>query len=153
MARVRIGGVELASFRGEDLQHTVLEADRSAWEASAAAVLRSAGYPAKAAGAGVDRVAVLAILVLFNLFAALVYGPLAAMLVELFPTRIRYTALSLPYHIGNGWFGGLLPPAAFAMTAATGNPYFGLWYPVAIAGLTLAACGIFIRETRGADIS
>jgi hypothetical protein len=83
----------------------------------------------------------------------MVYGPIAAMLVEMFPTRIRYTSMSLPYHIGNGWFGGFLPPAAFAIVAATGNIYRGLWYPVAIALLTLLIGCLFVKESRHNDIN
>jgi hypothetical protein len=80
----------------------------------------------------------------------MVYGPIAAWLVELFPARIRYTSMSLPYHIGNGWFGGFLPVTSFAIVAATGNIYNGLWYPIAVALMTLVIGGLFLRETRGA---
>ena len=82
----------------------------------------------------------------------MVYGPIAAMLVELFPTRIRYTSMSLPYHIGNGWFGGFLPTTAFAIVAATGNIYAGLWYPIVVAALTLVIGAVFLRETKDDDI-
>ena len=82
----------------------------------------------------------------------MVYGPIAAALVELFPTRIRYTSMSLPYHIGNGWFGGLLPAIAFAMVAQTGDIYFGLWYPIVFALMTAAIGALFIPETKGRDI-
>ena len=85
-------------------------------------------------------------------FGCMTYGPIAAYLVELFPTNIRYTSLSLPYHIGNGWFGGFLPATAFAIVAATGNIYSGLWYPVIIAGVCLVVGLIFMRETKGVDI-
>src|SRR5256885_16802823 len=81
-----------------------------------------------------------------------VYGPIAAMLVELFPTRIRYTSMSLPYHIGNGWFGGLLPTMSFAIVAQTGNMYSGLWYPIVIAGATAIIGTLFLRETKDVDI-
>jgi len=83
----------------------------------------------------------------------MVYGPIAALLVELFPTRIRYTGMSLPYHIGNGWFGGLLPAMAFAMSAAKGNIYYGLWYPIIFAGITLVVGLIFLPETKDRDLS
>ncbi|MER8124689.1 MFS transporter, partial [Acinetobacter baumannii] len=89
-----------------------------------------AGYPAKADPAQVNQVMVVVLIVAMILIATMTYGPLAAVMVELFPTRIRYTSMSLPYHIGNGWFGGFLPTTAFAMVAATGNIYYGLWYPV-----------------------
>jgi hypothetical protein len=78
----------------------------------------------------------------------MVYGPIAAFLVELFPTRIRYTSMSLPYHIGNGWFGGMLPLTATALVAANGNVYAGLWYPVIVAAVCLVMCALFIRETK-----
>jgi hypothetical protein len=78
----------------------------------------------------------------------MVYGPIAAMLVELFPTKIRYTSMSLPYHIGNGWFGGFLPPLAFAMVAATGDIYYGLWYPIVVAVMTFVIGSLFLRDTR-----
>ncbi|MBA4752575.1 MAG: MFS transporter, partial [Sphingopyxis sp.] len=81
------------------------------------------------------------------LLVTMVYGPIAALLVELFPSRIRYTAMSLPYHIGNGWFGGFLPTTAFAMVAATGNIYYGLWYPVIVAVITLVIGLLFLPET------
>jgi hypothetical protein len=86
------------------------------------------------------------------ILVTMVYGPIAAMLVEMFPTRIRYTSMSLPYHIGNGWFGGLLPTTAFAMTAATGDIYYGLWYPVIVAAGTFIIGMLFIRETKDVDI-
>ncbi len=86
------------------------------------------------------------------LYVTLVYGPIAAMLVELFPSRIRYTSMSLPYHIGNGWFGGFLPTTSFAIVAATGNIYSGLWYPIIIAGLTFVVGALFLRETKDVDI-
>ena len=82
----------------------------------------------------------------------MVYGPIAALLVELFPARIRYTSMSLPYHIGNGWFGGFLPTTAFAMVAATGDIYYGLWYPIVVAALTLIVGLLFLPETRRRDI-
>jgi hypothetical protein len=89
------------------------------------------------------------ILTLLVLFVTMVYGPIAALLVELFPARIRYSSMSLPYHIGNGWFGGFLPTIAFAIVAATGNIYSGLWYPVIVAALTIIVGALFLPETRG----
>ena len=114
--------------------------------------LNAAGYPRKADPARVDKIKVTALLFYLVLLVAMVYGPMAAMLVELFPTRIRYTSMSLPYHLGNGWFGGLLPATAFAIVAQTGNMYNGLWYPVIIAGTTFVAGTLFIKETRNVDI-
>ncbi len=106
-----------------------------------------AGYPAKADPERVNKPLIVAILVLFLVPVTMTYGPLAALLVEMFPSRIRYTAMSLPYHIGNGWFGGFLPTIAFAMVAATGNIYAGLWYPVLIAAMTLVVGLLFLPET------
>jgi hypothetical protein len=99
-----------------------------------------------------DMPMVLAILVFLVILVTMVYGPIAAMLVEMFPTRIRYTSMSLPYHIGNGWFGGLLPTTAFAMVAATGDIFYGLWYPVIVAAGTFVIGMIFIKETKDVDI-
>ncbi|MBB3383440.1 MULTISPECIES: MFS transporter [unclassified Rhizobium] len=93
------------------------------------------------------------ILTILVIYVTMVYGPIAAILVEMFPTRIRYTGMSLPYHIGNGWFGGLLPATVFAMSAATGDIYYGLWYPIAIAAMTLVIGLIFVRETKGVDLN
>ena len=107
------------------------------------AALAKAGYPAKADPATIDKPMVVAILFYLVLLVTAVYGPIAALLVEIFPSHIRYTSMSLPYHIGNGWFGGFLPTTAFAMVAATGDIYYGLWYPFLIAGLT-AVIGLFL---------
>jgi MFS family permease len=114
--------------------------------------LKAAGYPTKADPAKIDKVLVVAILTLLVIYVTMVYGPIAAMLVELFPTRIRYTSMSLPYHIGNGWFGGLLPTTAFAIVAATGNMYNGLWYPIVIAVMTFVIGVLFVKETKDVDI-
>jgi hypothetical protein len=100
----------------------------------------------------IDRLKVVLILSYLIILVAMVYGPIAAMLVEMFPTRIRYTSMSLPYHIGNGWLGGLLPSTAFAVVAHTGNMYSGLWYPVVIAGVCFVIGMIFLRDTRKVDI-
>ena len=114
--------------------------------------LKAAGYPAKADMAKFDKVTVVIILTYLVILVTMVYGPIAAMLVEMFPTRIRYTSMSLPYHIGNGWFGGLLPTTAFAIVAQTGNMYNGLWYPIIIAGMTFVIGMIFVKETKDVDI-
>lgn len=113
------------------------------------AALNAAGYPAAADPHGINKPLVIAILTLLVLYVTMVYGPIAAALVEMFPTRIRYSSMSLPYHVGNGWFGGLLPTTAFAIVAQTGNIYSGLWYPVVVAGLTFVIGALFIRESRG----
>jgi hypothetical protein len=99
-----------------------------------------------------QRMAIIGILTIMVLLVTMVYGPIAAALVELFPTRIRYSGLSLPYHIGNGWFGGLMPATSFAMVAQTGDPSFGLWYPIAIALMTVVIGFIFVPETYKRDI-
>ncbi len=112
-----------------------------------AAATAAAGYPAKADPAAINKPLVVAILFYLVLLVTMVYGPIAALLVELFPSRIRYTAMSLPYHIGNGWFGGFLPTTAFAMVAATGNIYYGLWYPVVVAALTVVIGLFLLPET------
>jgi MFS family permease len=117
-----------------------------------AAALKAANYPAKADMAKFDKVTVIAILTYLVILVTMVYGPIAAMLVEMFPTRIRYTSMSLPYHIGNGWFGGLLPTTAFAIVAQTGNMYNGLWYPIIIAGMTFVIGMLFVKETKDVDI-
>ena len=93
------------------------------------------------------------LLALLVIYVTMVYGPIAAWLVELFPTRIRYTSMSLPYHIGNGWFGGFVPSIAFAMVATHGDIYYGLWYPIGVALMTLIIGTLFLRETRGSSLS
>lgn len=114
--------------------------------------LKASGYPVKADPGKMNKALMVALLFWLVLLVTMVYGPIAAMLVEMFPTRIRYTSMSLPYHIGNGWFGGLLPTTAFAIVAQTGNMYNGLWYPIIIAGATLVIGTLFIRETKDVDI-
>jgi MFS family permease len=131
------------------------EAHKS-WAAAAdsdiRAALERAGYPSRADPARVNKPLVVAILFILVLYVTMVYGPIAALLVELFPSRIRYSSMSLPYHIGNGWFGGFLPTTAFAMVAATGDIYYGLWYPIGIAVLTLVVGLFLLPETRGREM-
>ncbi len=115
------------------------------------AALDAARYPAKADPAAVNKPMVVFLLWILVIYVTMVYGPIAAILVEMFPTRIRYTSMSLPYHIGNGWFGGFLPTTAFAIVAASGNIYSGLWYPVIIALITVIVGMIFVRETKDVD--
>ncbi|KRC82871.1 MFS transporter [Sphingomonas sp. Root241] len=119
---------------------------------AAKAALAEAGYPAKADPAAINKPMVVAVLTALVLLVTMVYGPIAAMLVELFPSRIRYTSMSLPYHIGNGWFGGFLPATAFAMVAATGDIYYGLWYPVIAAIVTLLVGLFLLPETHKRSI-
>jgi len=152
LAQVKIGRETLTAFDGKGLEKAAFKAQKTGWETSLGAALKSAGYPAKADSALVDRPKVIAILLLLVIYVTMVYGPIAAMLVELFPTNIRYTSMSLPYHIGNGWFGGFLPTTAFAMVAATGNIYYGLWYPIVVASVTAVIGILSLKETKDVDI-
>ncbi len=133
---VRIGDTEISGFDAEAM----------------AAAVKVAGYPQQADSGQIDKPMVIAILFALILISTLCYGPLAALMVELFPTRIRYTSLSLPYHIGNGWFGGFLPTVSFALVVYTGDIFYGLWYPVLITGGSLVCALLFLRETRHVDI-
>jgi MFS family permease len=119
----------------------------AAFQAEVKSALKAAGYPDKANPTTINKPMVVLILFILVLYVTMVYGPIAALLVELFPARIRYSAMSLPYHIGNGWFGGFLPTTAFAMVAATGDIYYGLWYPIVVAGATLILGLFFLPET------
>jgi MFS family permease len=114
--------------------------------------LKVAGYPTKADPDKINKPMVVLILVVLVIFVTMVYGPIAAMLVEMFPTRIRYTSMSFPYHVGNGWFGGLLPSVGFAIVALTGNIYNALWYPISIAAMSFVVGMLFVRETKDVDI-
>lgn len=147
VAVVKIGD---QSFTAPDPSKVTGEARAAAikgFQGEIKGALQAAGYPANADPAQMNKVMVVAVLTYLVLLVTMVYGPIAAMLVELFPSRIRYTSMSLPYHIGNGWFGGFLPTIAFAMVAATGNIYYGLWYPIVIAALTVVVGLIFLPET------
>jgi MFS family permease len=152
VAVVRIGAAAIPSFKGGALSATDLKTQKAAWTKTLGAALKTAGYPAKADPAKMNKPLVVGLLWLLVLYVTMVYGPIAAALVEMFPARIRYTSMSLPYHVGNGWFGGFLPTTAFAMVAATGNIYYGLWYPVVIAAVTFVVGLLFVKEMRGAPI-
>jgi hypothetical protein len=117
-------------------------------EADAKTALAAAGFPTGADKSRINYVMAELILVIMVLYVTMVYGPIAAYLVELFPARIRYTSMSLPYHIGNGWFGGMLPLLATAMVAASGNIYYGLWYPIVVAIMTFVVGTALIKETK-----
>ncbi|TAD84710.1 MAG: MFS transporter, partial [Sphingomonadales bacterium] len=152
IAQVKVGSETLtapdpASVTGEQRKAAI-----AAFQNDIKAALTAAGYPSAADPEAIDTPLVIAILTYLVLLVTMVYGPIAALLVELFPTRIRYTAMSLPYHIGNGWFGGFLPTTAFAMVAATGDIYYGLWYPIAICVLTVVVGLLFLPETFRRDI-
>jgi hypothetical protein len=153
LAQIKVGSAGIASFDGSRMSGVELTAAKKKFDADAKAVLGAAGYPLAADTAKIDVLRAILILLVFMTAAAALYGPQAAALVELFPMRIRYSALSLPYHIGNGWFGGFLPATAFAIVAATGNIYAGLWYPVVIAAIGFFVMLFFLPETRGRDIS
>jgi len=147
-------------INGKDVPYT----NAATSNAQVAAAVQAAGYP-KAGDAGIVKMsnpfdifrpqvaALIGLLLILVIFVTMVYGPIAAMLVELFPTRIRYTSMSLPYHIGNGWFGGLLPATAFAIVASTGDIYAGLWYPIIFAAITVVVGFLFLPETKDRDIS
>ena len=151
-AVIKIGETSITSYSSKGLPADEAKKKDAEFKKAVADALKAAGYPTKADPARIDKVMVTAILVYLVLLVTMVYGPIAAMLVEMFPTRIRYTSMSLPYHIGNGWFGGLLPTTAFAIVAQTGNMYNGLWYPIIIAGATVVIGGLFIKETKDVDI-
>ena len=151
-ATIKIGDTEITGYSAKGLTADENKAKSSEFKKAVADALKAAGYPAKADPEKVDKVYVTIILTYLVILVTMVYGPIAAMLVEMFPTRIRYTSMSLPYHIGNGWFGGLLPTTAFAIVAQTGNMYNGLWYPIIVAGMTFVIGMLFIKETKDVDI-
>ncbi|CAA9511084.1 MAG: Uncharacterized MFS-type transporter [uncultured Sphingomonadaceae bacterium] len=151
-ASVRVGNAVIPAPDQAALAGPARKAAIDSFNARTAAALAAVGYPDKADPATVNKPLVVAILFVLVLYVTMVYGPIAALLVELFPTRIRYTSMSLPYHIGNGWFGGFLPTTAFAMVAAKGNIYYGLWYPIVVATATLVIGLLFLPETRGQDV-
>ncbi|HEY0418043.1 MAG TPA: MFS transporter, partial [Acetobacteraceae bacterium] len=162
-AAVRIGSVTVEAPQLRDMPVAERPPAVAAFNREIAAALTAAGYPAASNPTVVkmsnpfdifrEQPAVLVgILTILVIYVTMVYGPIAAALVELFPTRIRYTSMSLPYHIGNGWFGGLLPATSFAMIAQTGDVYFGLWYPIVIALATVVIGVLFVPETKDVDI-
>jgi predicted MFS family arabinose efflux permease len=153
LARIRIGTATISSIDGTVLAPSALARARQNFQAELRPALRTAGYPEKADGARVNAPLAIALLVVIVLASAALYGPQAAALVELFPTRIRYSALSLPYHLGVGWFGGFLPAIAFAIVAATGNLYAGLWYPVSVSAVGFVVTLLFLPETYKRDIN
>ncbi|HXD05193.1 MAG TPA: MFS transporter [Burkholderiaceae bacterium] len=152
VAQVKVGDKIIDSFSHKGLAADEIKKRDADFKKQIGAAVKEAGYPAKADPAKMNKPLVIAILTILVIYVTMVYGPIAAMLVELFPTRIRYTSMSLPYHIGNGWFGGLLPTTAFAIVAQTGNIYNGLWYPIVIALITFVVGLLFVRETKDVDI-
>ncbi len=147
LATIRIGGTTVETVDPRQVAGPARADAIKAFGVRAKAALSAVGYPEKADIAAMNKPLVVLFLTILVLYVTMVYGPIAALLVELFPTRIRYTSMSLPYHIGNGWFGGFLPTTAFAMVAATGNIYYGLWYPVVAAAATVAIGLFLLPET------
>ena len=152
VAMVRIGGRSLASFDGRSLPAKALAARQAAWRTQLGVALAQAGYPLKADASRVNRPVVLGVLFALMLFVTMTCGPIPAAVVEMYPARIRYTSMSLAFHLGNGWFGGFMPTVAFALVAATGDIYFGLWFPAVFAAMSLTVSLLFLPESRHADI-
>ena len=143
----------IAAISGEDVVTKVGNIDLHGWDQKKyEAALKTTGYPPKADPGKVNWVMAELILILMVIYVTMVYGPIAAFLVELFPAKIRYTSMSLPYHIGNGWFGGMLPLLATAIVARAGNIYAGLWYPIIVSIMTFLIGGVFVRETKDVKI-
>ena len=153
LASVRIGETVIQSVDLSALSAEEAATAQAKLQADVAAAIDAAGYPAKADNAQMNKPMILLILTILVIYVTMVYGPIAAWLVELFPTKIRYTSMSLPYHIGNGWFGGFLPTTAFALVLLTGNIYYGLWYPIVIAVMTFVIGSLFLKETKDVDIT
>jgi hypothetical protein len=152
LARVKIGDKSTESYDPKKLTPDDAKTRSETFKKDITEGVRAAGYPAKADPGQVNHAAVVGLLTILVIYVTMVYGPIAAMLVELFPTRIRYSSMSLPYHIGNGWFGGFLPATSFAIVAATGDIYSGLWYPIGVAAMTFVIGMLFIKETMNVDI-
>ena len=148
-ASISVGSTVIPSY---DATAPDAKAKATAFDDALGAALKTAGYPAAADPQRINKPMLTLLLWILVIYVTMVYGPIAAMLVELFPTKIRYTSMSLPYHIGNGWFGGFLPPIAFAIVAATGSIYSGLWYPIVVAVITLVIGVLFVHETKDVDI-
>lgn len=152
IASVRVGGKVVTSFAATGLPKEEADAKTRAFTGELNAAIQAAGYPAKADPAEVNKPMIVFLIFILVFCLTMAYGPVAAMLVEFFPTKVRYSSLSLPYHIGTGWFGGLMPTIAFAMVAYHGDIYYGLWFPVIVSLATVLIGAIFIRETKDNDI-
>ena len=148
LARVKVGNAELTSVEGSGMPTAAFKEASGDFNKALSAKLKEAGYPAKADPAQINYPMVLVLLVILVVYVTMVYGPIAAWLVELFPARIRYTSMSLPYHIGNGWFGGFLPAISFALVALTGDMYYGLRYPIIVSLMTVVIGFLFLPETK-----
>jgi len=153
VASVKVGEQTIASFDGVGLAAADFTTKSGAFNKALGDAISQHGYPASADPSQINYPMTVLLLTILVIYVTLVYGPIAAWLVELFPTRIRYSGMSLPYHIGNGWFGGFLPATAFAIVAATGNIYSGLWYPIGIAAMSFVVAVIFLPETKDVDIT
>jgi hypothetical protein len=151
-AMVRVGMATVPSMSAQGLPKDVAKAVKTSVEGKIKDGLHRAGYPAKADPARMNLLGAFGVLLIFVIAATALFGPIAACLVELFPTRIRYTAMSLPYHIGTGWVGGFVPFTAFAIVASVGNIYSGLWYPFAFTAVSIAVCLLFLPETKNRDL-
>ncbi|AOI58423.1 MFS transporter [Burkholderia diffusa] len=148
-AQIKVGDTVIPAYDGKAAD---AKAQGAAFDKTLASTLKAAGYPAKADPSQLNWPMTIVILTILVIYVTMVYGPIAAMLVEMFPTRIRYTSMSLPYHIGNGWFGGFLPATAFAIVAAKGDIYSGLWYPIVIALVTFVIGLLFVKDTKNSNI-
>ena len=152
VATVKVGDKLIQGYDAAGLTKDDVAAKDKAFKKEIGDAIKAAGYPTKADSEQINKPMVLLLLTILVIYVTMVYGPIAAMLVEMFPTRIRYTSMSLPYHIGNGWFGGLLPTTAFALVAYKGDIYYGLWYPIVIALATFVIGMLFVKETKDNDI-
>jgi predicted MFS family arabinose efflux permease len=153
VASVKVGDQTIASFNGVGMPAAEFATKSAAFNKTLGDAITMHGYPAAADPAQINYPMTVLLLTILVIYVTMVYGPIAAWLVEMFPTKIRYSGMSLPYHIGNGWFGGFLPATAFAIVAATGNIYSGLWYPIAIAAMSFVVAVIFLPETKDVDIT
>ncbi|HZZ34984.1 MAG TPA: MFS transporter [Caulobacteraceae bacterium] len=152
-AVVRVGGQTVVSQDAASLSPADIKAATAAVKGRLSAALAQAGYPSKADPARMNFWGLFGIMMIFVVAATALYGPMAAALVEMFPTRVRYTALSLPYHVGTGWIGGFVPVTAFAIVTATGNIYSGLWYPVIFTAISVITLPFLLRETAGKPLT
>jgi len=153
VATVKVGDQMLTSFNGVGLEKAEFDGKAAEFSKALGAAITQHGYPASADPNQINYPMTVLLLTILVVYVTLVYAPIAAWLVELFPTRIRYSGMSLPYHIGNGWFGGFLPATVFAIVAATGNIYSGLWYPIGVAAMSFVVAVIFLPETKDVDIA
>jgi MFS family permease len=153
VAEVHVGDTVIPAFSGVGLPADELKSKTAAFDTAVTEAVRSHGYPTSADPEQINHVMTVLLLVVLVVYVTMVYGPIAAWLVEMFPTRIRYTGMSLPYHIGNGWFGGFLPAIVFAIVASTGNIYSGLWYPIVVAAFSFVVALFFLPETKDRDLA